>query len=629
MILELLKPVIEGFKKIDGKLNRKGASFVDMPDFYPTYKTACSYYEKIKIHAEIGTFPESLFKEHSPNMTQKEFDYMKGNYKQITLPVYTDYISTITRPFSDGNWGIEYTPDDETYVKSKQTFQEYVENEIEFFGSIENYLKSIIPHVKTKDANGVIVIKPLEFEYTDDLVLDTGKLYEPQPVYYCCEQVMNDPQFDNEYFIIHLEEKSSVNYAGKTDKKGHIFEIIDEQNIWHYEQIGNFSDYKFELKLYFNHNEGRIPASRLKGIPQLAGRGILWQSPFMFSVDILDLALMNANYLNVSLANTMFPYRVMIGNKCTYQFKDEENGNISVCDNGKIFSNNRLIDCPHCNGSGLRDRVSPLGVLLLNPSDMISEGDAKFSGKPLEYIAPSTESSRLMLDIIDSDLDKARQILHLHTTGEQMKGSGQLTATELGLDMKALYAFVKNVSDQMFALFEFMLDRIGWQRYGEGYKKPLVTCPVTFDFNTEEDYLNQITAAQQAKMPAIVIGSIIYKYLQTLYYNEKKTQQVFVLIINADRLMTATYEEVIAKYNLGLVQKWEVILHDSGRSLIDSILLEDENFFLKPLTEQIIILEDKAKLLAEETVRPVAVATSAAIGNILNPAAEETTEETS
>ena len=129
------------------------------------YEDSVKMAKHISYHAVKGEFPEELFINRSPNQTQKEYDYIKANYKQYTLPEYTDYINTITRPFGDGNWAIDYREEEEVNVIANKTFQEYVEMELPIYGSLEAFVKTILPNLKTIDANGFIGIRPKEIEF--------------------------------------------------------------------------------------------------------------------------------------------------------------------------------------------------------------------------------------------------------------------------------------------------------------------------------------------------------------------------------------------------------------------------------------------------------------------------------
>lgn len=620
-VRNLIQPIIDLYKKAGTKISifNTPPDPDDIPEFYPTYKKTVQYYERVMVHSEVGDFPEKLFKERAPNAQDKEYKYIRANFKQNTIPVFIDYISTVTRCFNDGNWNIFYEKQSDVYSSLNQTFQQYVESGINNIGSLENFVKFILPSIKSKDATGVMAVKPQEIFYgenseTDELIIDNTRLLEPQPYYYTCRQALSDPKFDKDYFILESCDKSVVEYKTKRDKVGLVFEVYDEQTIWRIEQVGKFTDYDFEVKVYFQHGWGKIPCVRLMGVPQLIGDTMIWQPPFLYACDLLDLALVNENYLQCSLANTMFPYRIMLGSKCTHQHRCSD-GQMYPCVDGKVFDSSleKDIDCPKCKGFGVVNRVSPLGEMLLFPRDLFGDGDQKFTGKAMEYVSPETAASEFVMKKIDRDIAKAYDVIKAKPSS-QAKGAGinnDGTATGEIMDLKAQFAAAKMFSDQAFTIYEFLLDAIGWQRYGEDYVRPTLSYPVTFDFNTEQDYLKQITEAQNAKLAPFVIQHIIYKYLQTLYYNERQTSLIFNLIVATDRLMVLSQQDVLLKEKFGLADKWEVILHDSSIQFVNELIEEKKEvnicgvddcysgFFALPFDEQKKLLIEKAKAKAD------------------------------
>ena len=185
--------------------------------------------------------------------------------------------------------------------------------------------------------------------------------------------------------------------------------------------------------------------------------------------------------------------------------------------------------------------------MLLKPKTRLEDGDSTFTQKPLEYISPSVTTLEFLENKIAKDELKARSILHLQTSNSVVKGTENMTATGMSLDMKALYAFVKTISDQTFHIWEFISEAIGYMRYGTDFRKPKFTYPTTFDFVTESDIIAQLKAAVDGGLPPLVIYSIIYRYLQTLYFNDAITASIFNLIVRTDRLLTLGNEEVALK----------------------------------------------------------------------------------
>lgn len=616
-IQNLLAPIIKAYKKADIRLNSYNYEFSveDLPDFFPNYKLAIKNRDRILIHSECGKFPAFLFVNRFPTQTDKEFEYMKANYKQNTLPVFIDYISTNTRPFSDGNWNIQYEPDDDLFKSMGETFQKYVDEDIEMVRSLKSHTKSLLPSIKAIDAMGVIAIKPQEIysvagEDGTDETVDNTVLVNPQPYYYSCKNVLTDPKYDDDYFIIELDEKSVVEYGGQRVNRGHVFEIYDEENIWRVEQTGKFIEYQFKVSVYFQHNKGEVPVTRLKGIPHYNEGGFIWKSPFLFACDLLDLALMNSNYLQCTVAHKMFPYLVTLGNKCNYR-ETGVDGMIISCDSGKIFRNGNYGECPSCHGTGLADRISPVGgKLVLSPSDLNNEGELKYSGSAMYYVSPETSSSEFVQTKIEKDLALAYEIIKAKRTSQSTAAGinpQNATATENILDLKAMYAAVKFTCDQTFDIYAFELNHIGWQRYRDKFKKPTLNYPVSFDFNTEKDYLDQLKTAQEAHLAPSILQPLVSKYLEVTYFNDPTKSQAYKLILETDRLFVLSQDDILMKQAKGLAADWEIILHDSATQFIDELILEkadiemcsvddcSRGFFALDFKDQQNLLIEKAK----------------------------------
>ena len=185
----LIADVVEKGKTTNVRLFKKAENKVN---YYPNYQFKIELMEKIKNHSELNAFPEKLFIAKAPRQTPEELNYIKENYKQVTLPVYLDFLSTISRIFNDTNYSIDYK--EIPLFPNESSFQSYVENELPIYGSLENFIKFVLPHIKLNDANGIIAIKPYEINYTEtetgEQIVDDSLLFEPYPVYYSSKQIV-------------------------------------------------------------------------------------------------------------------------------------------------------------------------------------------------------------------------------------------------------------------------------------------------------------------------------------------------------------------------------------------------------------------------------------------------------
>lgn len=568
------------------------------PDYWDGYLSSVKAMEDIEVHAKEGEFPERLISAYAPNMTDLERKYVKNNYRQVTRPVFIDMVNTIGRAFSDNNWSIMYKEDSD--------FRDYVENGIAktpLKMNVESYIKSVVPTVKLIDAMGCIAVKPYKIstEVIDGQIRYSDETPQPIPIYYEVEDLRAFKE--GEYYLFITEEKSLVMVGNRQERTGFIYEFYDDENIWKIIQKGAKKDNVFDVVLYFTHNGEGIPVTQLKGVPHVEGGSIQWRSQFGFAVPVLDDALVNSNNLRSVMANCMFPYRVMVGNTCEHKL--ELNGVIKCCDGRGWFDdmeNGKQITCSGCGGSGLKDRISPLGVMLLNPPNdpLDQKGETNTSQPAMYYVSPTVDVPQFVRSEIEQFIAKARQILHLRESNTQVNGNENTTATGMVIDEKSLYAFIKPISDQIFETYGFILDWIGIQRYGSKQEYTLIA-PITFDFKTEYDYLMEISEAIKNGLPPFVVHTIVFKYLKTMFYNQLETASAFNLITSIDRLLTMDDEEVTVKLAQGLIAPWEVVLHDSAVTFIIQLTQTNPRFLEQDLATQEAQIVELAKQKATET----------------------------
>lgn len=590
-------------KRIDDEILRLFGKEIEekLPEYYEGYDDAVENYEAIKVHADKNTFPYRLFANRAPNQTEKSARWIKDNYKNVTNPVFIDFLNTVLRCTHDQNWSIKFGEESELATNTGETLQKYLYEGIEIYGSLEAFLKNVMFYLQLTDPMGVIAVKPKELsltinENTGERVISSTEFVNPQPIYYNCKQVVGDGKG---YYLIELHEKSEVEYYGGKKKKGRIYEFYDDQNIWIAKQIGKYVDNQFEISLYYNHGWGKVPVIRLRGIPRIDEDRIVWESPFLSAVDLLDLCAQNAAYKQASIAKCVFPATIMLGDICEF----EENGN--VCSDGKIgwWDNDTYHSkaCPQCHGIGLVSRLGPLETILVKPEVRgQQESELKSSQKPLEYVSPEVTTLEYLSKEIDKQEQKARAILHLRTTSSEVKGTENITATGMALDQKGTYAFIIPIAQTAFETFEFIIDAIGWQRYRENYVKPELVYPQTFDVATERDILNGIAEMIKAGVPPVILQSEIYRYLKSVFYTDIRTSSVYQLMVNVDRLLVLSSDEIALRQAKQLAENWEVILHDSFLTFVDELEKENPEYLTLDFDVQKNLIIEKAKAKSNE-----------------------------
>ena len=609
----------EGKASIDF-ISKNRVGVTKYPEYWDGYNFAANLYDSILPHTRSDVYPSHLLSVRAPNQTQMQADYIKANYKAVTLNVFEDFKATISRAFADQNWSLKYNSEtDERF--GQDNFQRFVNNEIDKYGSLEAFVKSLLPTLKLVDPNGIIAIEPEDFdvERKDDdseTILLSNNLIKPLPNYYNCKRIVG--QDLDKYYLVVDDDNSMVKNGSKYEETGIVLELYDDAAIYRIEQIGRKSDFTFgDPVVYFQHDLGYVPCKKLMGTPQIINNELLFQSPFSTVVPLLDQVVLDESYLQMSKATSAFPFMVAIGEIC--EFTDREGNR---CDNGQIFDtiSGGYRTCGGCGGAGVKSRFSPTGMLLVKPKTSLSDGDTGISGEYMKFVSPPMDTLTFLRTEIDSHLKKSREILHLPSSDSSITIGESSTATGSLNKMRSLYAFVKPISDQLFSIYEFCLITMGKMRYGEYFGGVTLVYPTSFDISTPSDYLALISEGIKAGVPPAVTYANVYNYIKAVNYTDDESSAIYELIVNADELLLMSSADVIARISNGTVEKWQDVLHHSAPQLIMELMREyiptelNPTFVSLPMQDQINLLKEKAVSKVREVLDPIQQAQQ----NILN-----------
>lgn len=570
MSLERVTDVLKGI------LATEKAAGKNVPNYYPTYIRAVEQRDSIRVHADTEYKPVNLFKKRAPNQTQEQHDYVLANYRCTTNPVWQDYMTVIGRTFIDSNWAIIW-PD---ASKEDGGLQPYCEKDFPKYGSVESFIKNLLLPLKGMDANGVIAVHPLPpkmVEVNEQMVVDETEPLRPALFYYPSERVLHR---ENDLFICLSTERSTVTVNKKPSREGRVMYAYTPDDIYRIEQVGEKHKNEYETYLVFEHGEGVVPAHELMGSAMMAEDGsIYWRSPFYFAVPLLDYALTTRNILQVSIANSAFPFRVLRASPCDFE---DDNGK---CMGGVYtnFGDGSKSKCKSCGGVGHKVPVSPTGEYQWLEPEGLDAGKG-MSYKPVEYIEPGTGAMTFVREQADIDTNQARAILHLHTSANKSTGEASVTATEVAMDYSTQFAFLRPIAEQIFDLFEWMLNRIAFQRYGNYEQVPTIVRPQSFDFRTEGQLWGDLEKARNAGAPPFVIHTILHDLLNNRLSSDINAQRVALSVMMVDELFSLTKDEVMARKASGSVEPWQVAFHHGAYQTVMQLMAENENW---------IALEDK------------------------------------
>lgn len=567
------------------------------------YEKKVELSNRVAVHCEIGKFPEKLFITRAPNQTPQEFEYIKANHKTVSFPVWVKYLGVLNRIWADQNWSI-------MWPEGSDEQKEYLNKQIPFYGSTENFFKTLVTPIKGKDANAVMVVKPYEIpllvddqgepilDTDNDLQIDPTAKPDTYPVIYPSNKVVKFVK--DRYALVELPEQSLIIVGKEKRRDGKIYELFDENRIIRIVQFGKYDKPEFKTSIYWTHNLGYLPAWEMQGVPLEFEDRILWQPPFMAAVESLDLMLLDNSYLITQKAAHAYQQKWEVSNTCEYV--DEQWG---LCANGYLGTGEDRHKCPSCNGTG-KQRPSILGVYQVAAPDNNNPNIGNVPIPPFGWVAPNPEILKFLVEELRRHLDEAESILNLRSSDSNARGGE--TALGKQIDREELFSFLLSVANQTFELFINCNKAIIEMRFGKGAKLPEVSSPKNFTLRTEQDITDEIVKAKQGGAPDSVIRNLLLEWVFIRFNDGGHVMKVTEIAFAADKLATLSASEITAKVIAKTVAGWQDTLHTFVYSYIYYFLRNDPKWIDLSIEEQVKSLEDKAKeehrLILEETVLP-------------------------
>lgn len=575
----IMKPFVK-----DGVL---GPDKGKLPEPWVGYAAAWHQRRELGVHIVNGDFPDHLFEKRAPNQTDEELEWLRGNFKQTTLCVELDLENTVARALHPRNWSIEFEDD-----PASKDVHDYVTYGIREWGGVAPFLQYAGLRLKLQDAMGVIAVLPSNIAVLEEndgtQVQDMSAIMDPDIFYFKCEQLWGF-EYDK-WYLLRLHTNSWVD-SYKKQQTGVLCWLVDGENVWRIEQVGRPSDWKFDIRLEFRHGVGEAPCINLMGTPSVKEGRLVWESPYLAPKDLLDIALMNANYLEASMQTVTYPHTVMIGDPC--DFVDEVNG--AMCVNGWIDydkgETHYRVPCAACKNTGQKGRLSRLGKLVINRNPDSTSPDQVTAQNALAFVSPATDTLQFTAEHITRYEAKARAIIHLPpaepTTG---KTSEEATAHE-----KARDAFVKTICDQLFLIHRCIVSWIGKMRHGPEWEGFSLRPPTNYDLRTDADHLDEIAQAKEKGLAPWRIELVENQYDAGKYGGDPATLKMLAVISRADRIKNMTMQMVQAEAATGRVFPWEIRLNNDAVPLYAK-LMDDPKFTALDEGQQADKLIEAAKL---------------------------------
>ena len=574
-ILPLLDKIITEYKKYEVK--KKSDKFY-IPDFYPTYQSCVEMEMRLRIHSDYDAFPEKLFREKAPNELPHEFNYRKNIYKPITVPYFHKAVNIAGRVWNRQNYEVRF---------EDASQERYFNEDYPRFGSLENYFQQIVSFMTLTDPNAVLAIMPTDLQYFEDGTFNDT--VETTPVAHCFHSKRVWGWKEGEYAFLKADYGSEVEHGRTKTDDGLVFYIFDKNEIQIAKQIGKKGDYEFEIGLYYRHNLGYLPCTRLGGISVQEHGDYYFQSFYTPAIPALDQAVCDFSTLQMSKFSHAFLQKWEYVDEC-----DKCNGSGQI-EEALGFEEKVAIACSNCGGSGTKRMFGPMSVYQVQtPNRFTTEVETKVNIPPAGFIELDPQILDFLNKQVITNIQMAFELLSIDVMNNE-KISGRETATGKAIDREELYSFLLRFANTIFADYEFAMDTIGRMRYGDAWKMPAVRYPQNFEMRTDAELTAEIKLA-----PTFSKAMLAQQYLDTRFPIQEEKSAIMKLSVQVDPFFNLETRDVLALVASGIAPKWKAIMHFELESLIKEALSENEEFLTLTLAEQKAVLIEMAKKLVPE-----------------------------
>jgi hypothetical protein len=574
-ILPLLDKIITEYKKYEVK--KKSDKFY-IPDFYPTYQSCVEMEMRLRIHSDYDAFPEKLFREKAPNELPHEFNYRKNIYKPITVPYFHKAVNIAGRVWNRQNYEVRF---------EDASQERYFNEDYPRFGSLENYFQQIVSFMTLTDPNAVLAVMPTDLQYFEDGTFNDT--VETTPVAHCFHSKRVWAWKEGEYAFLKADYGSEVEHGRTKTDDGLVFYIFDKNEIQIAKQIGKKGDYEFEIGLYYRHNLGYLPCTRLGGISVQEHGDYYFQSFYTPAIPALDQAVCDFSTLQMSKFSHAFLQKWEYVDEC-----DKCNGSGQI-EEALGFEEKVAIACSNCGGSGTKRMFGPMSVYQVQtPNRFTTEVETKVNIPPAGFIELDPQILDFLNKQVITNIQMAFELLSIDVMNNE-KISGRETATGKAIDREELYSFLLRFANTIFADYEFAMDTIGRMRYGDAWKMPAVRYPQNFEMRTDAELTAEIKLA-----PTFSKAMLAQQYLDTRFPIQEEKSAIMKLSVQVDPFFNLETRDVLALVASGIAPKWKAIMHFELESLIKEALSENEEFLTLTLAEQKAVLIEMAKKLVPE-----------------------------
>jgi hypothetical protein len=560
---------------------------------HAAYQTTVDIADHLKFHFNGYVYKEVKQKgeRENPYFVQlidsrrpSESDHIKEYRRKIYLPKTKQpcfkVLNSLKKIVKSPDWNINYSKVEKpSKIREGEQLEDYCENNLPFFGSVENWFYSYGLKELLTDPNGLVCVLPIKYD------LENNTEYrKPYPYFVSSEHVYE--YVEEEYTIFRTNrsyEYKSDN--GKIVHKDFVICVVTRDEVWEVKQINTKGDY--EMTMVLSLTFGKMPAFRIGGIyKEIIDNSSVYESFVSAILPGLDAAARESSDLDAEVVQHIF----------TTMWYYASQGCATCNGTGSVLIKGKQAVCGTCTGAGVLPK-SPYKDLIIKPGTL-DENTPKppFAG----HIEKNTEIVEIQDKRIASHIYESLSAINMEFLAQTpLSESGK--AKEVDRDDLNSFVYgiayhgVENVINKIYYFVneERVMD-LGLTEKEKSEMTPRVAIPERFEI-LSENYLQEQISNSKDKLNPLIVGAQEINLVNKMFENSPDTRERIKTVIQLNPLPSFNSEQKDAAVLAGTVLKEDAMVSNYIQFFVEKAVNEHEGFLEMEYEEKYKIVQGYAK----------------------------------
>lgn len=541
------------------------------------YKTSVDWAHKMNVHAD-GLYPSDLLNTRRPNEPIEVLDYRKSIFVPKTKPYFSKIISSLQKIRRSSDWSIRYEGEF-SKIQEDETLKDYCETHFPQYGSITNWVFSVLLKKYLTDPNAVL------FCYPKDIGVEENKYL--QPVVQIIESAhVLDYVYDN--YAVFVNPVGCVYSTAKGTFPGKSFYVVTTIKITRYDQVDGRGT--MEPVVDYEHGLNMLPVYKIGAVvAEIKGDKVLYESRISGIIPEFDEAIREYSDLQASKVIHMYPER--------WEYSQHE---CTRCNGTGKIRNPRWYegcgaDIPTecgCDNKGCHNGYTvagPYSKIMVRPTNAI-EGQGNIPTPPAGFIEKDVEIIKVQGDSVNEHITNGLASINFEfIASTPLSQSG--VAKEV--DRDELNNTVHSVAEDIVRCMDWCYLVIAKYRYQVIYTDkdimdmvPKVAVPEKYDILSSAHIEEQLKSVKDSKANPVIINAVESEYANKAFNNDPHIREMVELILKLDPLANIPEDDRMSRLSNKGITKLTYVVSSNIQAFVKRAIQEDESFVEKQTSEQ-------------------------------------------